>query len=224
MGDPMPPAASFPSTREEVSLLTAPSSEAAHSVRLTARCSGGSHGLGGRSRRPVPGRYRRSGRIVTDSTHASRDDAIAEAARLNSAARAARQRYQPLPAPRLDDWATTWLSAHLAAESTLARYRSLLRTHILPAFGRRRIDSITRQDVKAFARDLSTHLADSSVRHIITLLGQLLREAIDDHLMLFDPPPDCGCAASRASNARSPPPTRYSRSPPVCPTPSRARW
>lgn len=128
-------------------------------------------------------RYRRSGRIITDGTYTSRD----EAARLNNATRAARQRYQPLPAPRLDDWASTWLAGHLAAESTLARYRSLLRTHILPAFGRRRIDSITRQDVKAFARELSTHLTGSSVRHIVTLLGQLLREAIDDHLMFFDP-------------------------------------
>jgi hypothetical protein len=71
--------------------------------------------------------------------------------------------------------------------TTMARYRSMLRSHILPAFGDHRIDTITRQDVKAFARDLSAHLSDTSVRHIVTLLGQLLREAIDDRLLYFDP-------------------------------------
>ncbi|XVV17771.1 phage integrase central domain-containing protein [Actinoplanes sp. CA-131856] len=69
----------------------------------------------------------------------------------------------------------------------MARYQSLLRNHILPAFGDRRIDTITRKDVKAFARDLSTHLSDTSVRHTITLLGQLLREAIAERLIYFDP-------------------------------------
>lgn len=132
-------------------------------------------------------RHRRAGRIVTDGTFTRRDDAVELAGRLNNATQTARLHYTPLPAPRLDDWVATWLTAHLAAESTMARYRSLLSVHILPAFGDQRIDTITRQDVKAFARELSTHLADSSVRHIITLLGQLLREAIDDHLMYFDP-------------------------------------
>ncbi|RSM38890.1 hypothetical protein DMB66_58755 [Actinoplanes sp. ATCC 53533] len=103
-------------------------------------------------------RYRRSGHIVTDSTYTSRDDAAEHAARLNTATRTVRHHFPLLPAPRLDDWVTTWLPAHLAADSTMARYRSMLRTHILPAFGNQRIDTITRQDVKAFARDLSTHL------------------------------------------------------------------
>lgn len=132
-------------------------------------------------------RYRRAGRTVTDSTYTRREDAEAEATRLNNATRAARLRYQPSPVPRLDEWVVIWQAGHLAADSTLARYESLLRVHILPAFGSRRIDSITRQDVKAFARGLAGHLADSSVRHIVTLLGQIPREAVDDHLMFFDP-------------------------------------
>lgn len=132
-------------------------------------------------------RSRRTGHIVTDSTYANFQDAAEQASRLNAATRDARRRYMPLPAPRLDDWVAAWMPAHLAAASTMARYESLLRIHILPVFGSRRIDTITRQDVKAFARALSTNLADSSVRHIVTLLGLLLREAIDEHLMIFDP-------------------------------------
>ncbi|MEV6350791.1 hypothetical protein [Actinoplanes sp. NPDC051851] len=46
-------------------------------------------------------RYRWAGHIVTDSTYSRREDAVAEAARLNNATRAARLRYQPSPAPRL---------------------------------------------------------------------------------------------------------------------------
>ena len=91
-------------------------------------------------------RYRRSGHIVTDSTHTSRDDADRQAARLNNATRTARLYYMPLPAPRLDDWTATWLPAHLAAASTMARYQSLLRIYILPRFGSRRIDTITLPD------------------------------------------------------------------------------
>ena len=77
-------------------------------------------------------RYRRAGHIVTDSTHADRDDAFKQAALLNDATRAARQRYMPLPTPRLGQWVEVWLSSHLAADSTMARYRSMLRCHILP--------------------------------------------------------------------------------------------
>ncbi|MFF5079240.1 hypothetical protein ACFY36_19455 [Actinoplanes sp. NPDC000266] len=52
-------------------------------------------------------RYRRSGHIITDSTHAGRDDAVTRAAQLDHASRAMRQLYPPAPAPRLDDWVTT---------------------------------------------------------------------------------------------------------------------
>jgi hypothetical protein len=94
-------------------------------------------------------RYRRSGHIVTDSTHADRDDAFKQATLLNNATRAARQRYMPLPAPLLGQWAEVWLSSHLAADSTMARYRSMLRCHILPVFGKHRVDAISRQEVKS---------------------------------------------------------------------------
>ncbi|WP_164842380.1 phage integrase central domain-containing protein [Actinoplanes solisilvae] len=127
--------------------------------------------------------------------------------------------------PRLDEWVSVWLPAHLAAESTMARHQSLLRTHILPAFGDRRIDTITRQDVKAFARDLSTHLSDSSVRHTVTLLGQLLREAVADHLIYFDPIARLRLRKTPPRAAPlSPPPPRSGRSPPACPTPPPAPW
>lgn len=63
----------------------------------------------------------------------------------------------------------------------------MLRCHILPAFGGHRLDAITRTEVKAFARALAGRLAPITVRIIVTVLGLVLREAIDEHYLLFDP-------------------------------------
>jgi integrase len=78
------------------------------------------------------------------------------------------------------------LPAHLAGPATIARYESALRVHILPAFGAVRLDAITRNDVKALARSLGAELSPASVRTVITLLG-LIRDAIDQHYLIFDP-------------------------------------
>jgi integrase len=69
----------------------------------------------------------------------------------------------------------------------MAKYESMLRVHVLPTFGDQRLDAITRTQVKAFARTLTTRLSPVTVRSIITVLGLVLREAIDEHYLLFDP-------------------------------------
>ncbi|MEU8076771.1 hypothetical protein AB0B31_15110 [Catellatospora citrea] len=43
--------------------------------------------------------------------------------------------------------------------------------HILPRFGDRHMDEISRHDVKAFALDLRAMLAPVSVRSVVTPLG-----------------------------------------------------
>jgi integrase len=63
----------------------------------------------------------------------------------------------------------------------------MLRVHILPVFGEHRLDAITRTDVKAFARDLAARLSPVTVRSVVTVLGLVLREAIDEHYLVFDP-------------------------------------
>jgi integrase len=85
------------------------------------------------------------------------------------------------------DWVAAWLPAHLAGPATIAKYESALRVHILPAFGAVRLDAITRNDVKALARSLGAELSPASVRTVITLLGLILRDAIDQHYLIFDP-------------------------------------
>ena len=127
-----------------------------------------------------------SGRLITDGTYGTAEAAQARVGQLDHLNRAVQLRLTA-PAPTLTEWIAAWLPAHLAGPATLAKYESMLRCHILPAFGGRRLDAITRTDVKAFARALASDLAPVTVRSIITVLGLVLREAIDEHYLLFDP-------------------------------------
>src|SRR5579884_2760433 len=44
------------------------------------------------------------------------------------------QRREPSPCPTLQQWTLTWAADHTVAPTTAAKYDSLLRQHILPAF------------------------------------------------------------------------------------------
>jgi hypothetical protein len=98
-------------------------------------------------------RYRHCGRAVVDGVYDTAEAArhrVEQLARLDRAV----QRRLRAPAPTVTDWVAAWLPAHLAGPATTARYESAPRVHILPAFGGHRLDAITRNDVKAFARAL----------------------------------------------------------------------
>jgi len=122
-------------------------------------------------------RYRYAGRLVTDGTYDTAEAAQARVQRLDHLNRAVKLRIGA-PPPTLTEWTTTWLPAHLAGTATLAKYESMLHCHILPAFGGHRLDAISRNDVKAFARTLTNDLAPVTVRSIISVLGLVLREAV----------------------------------------------
>lgn len=132
-------------------------------------------------------RYRHAGRQVNDAMFADLQAARSRAAELNRLHDAAARLLTPAPPPTLSAWVDVWMPAHTASEATTAKYTSMLRTHILPTFAHHRLDAISRTDVKAFARDLMVDLAPASVRSIVTLLGLILREAMDEHYLLFDP-------------------------------------
>jgi integrase len=132
-------------------------------------------------------RYRHAGRLVIDGTYDNPDAARARVTRLDRLNQAARRQLVPAPAPTLGQWVAMWLPAHLAGAATTAKYESMLRVHILPEFGDHRLDAITRNAVKSFARALAERMSPVSVRSIVTVLGLVLREAIDEHYLLFDP-------------------------------------
>jgi integrase len=91
-------------------------------------------------------------------------------------------------------FATTWLTEAAGSTvrplkpSTVSLYEILLHTHLLPAFGKRRIDSLTEEDVDMLVKSLMRQdLKASSVRNTIRLLGQIMRVAVSYGILLSDP-------------------------------------
>lgn len=132
-------------------------------------------------------RDRNDGRLFVDSTYPTEEQAVARAVQIRLGDRAVRRQLIRDRVPTLRQWVAEWLPAHTAGRATMAKYETLLRVHILPAFGDARVDAITRNAVKAFAKSLGERRSPATVRTVVTLLGLVLREAIDEHYLLFDP-------------------------------------
>jgi integrase len=78
-------------------------------------------------------------------------------------------------------YSTSWAEHLQVRDSTLANYRANLRNHLLPTFGPRRLDRITRADVQSFITDLRAgHLAPATIRAVVNLLRTILRSAVHD--------------------------------------------
>jgi integrase len=99
----------------------------------------------------------------------------------------------------LAQWVHIWEDGHIAGPAKWAAYRSHLRNHILPRFGDVPLTQINRQAVKMFVKHLKRHLADSSVTSIMSLLGMLMREAVADRRIGYNP-----CHAIKITTGRAP--------------------
>lgn len=97
------------------------------------------------------------------------------------------QRREPSPCPTLQQWTLTWAADHTVAPTTAAKYDSLLRQHILPAFGQLPLDEITRAAVKAWGNALHARMASSSADSIMALLSTILGEAAANRLIPTNP-------------------------------------
>jgi integrase len=91
---------------------------------------------------------------------------------------------------RLGGFALEWLETATLAPNTRRRYESLLRVHILPAFGRHPINGIRPSDMRKFVSALSAKdLAPKTVRHAYTLLIGIPGVAVEDGLISRVPKP-----------------------------------
>jgi integrase len=72
--------------------------------------------------------------------------------------------------------------------STVYRYDNLMRNQISPAFGSRKITTITRAEIKQWAHDLLKELSPKSTRHAVSLLSSIFKYA-EYELELIDKNP-----------------------------------
>ena len=78
--------------------------------------------------------------------------------------------------------------AHTLKRSTVIDYRGNVANYLVPAFGTRPLDQITRSDVKQLAFLLrSQGLKPKTARKIIGTLSTILNEAVDDGLLTSNP-------------------------------------
>lgn len=90
----------------------------------------------------------------------------------------------PLREYALDRWLPA--AVHLRPGSVRA-YRSHLDNHILPAFGERRIGTLTRVDVKSFVAAKTARLAPKTVHNIMATFKILMNSAVDDGMTAANP-------------------------------------
>lgn len=89
----------------------------------------------------------------------------------------------------LEEWAERWLrtKSHLKPK-TLAGYRSNLRAHALPAFGRYQLRHIDRMAVEEWIADLrATGLGPSGIRQARQVLNSMLTLAVDAGYLAANP-------------------------------------
>ena len=84
------------------------------------------------------------------------------------------------PADRLlADVADEWLASNLdRRDTTLALYRSVLGTHILPLLGRCKVGAITPHHVRVAVDEWLLHLRPTSVRRVLSVLRAVLDHAV----------------------------------------------
>ncbi|MEU8076782.1 tyrosine-type recombinase/integrase [Catellatospora citrea] len=98
------------------------------------------------------------------------------------------RRRRPGAAPTFTEWAQMWAETRLVTVETLDHYKSDLHKHLSPAVGHLHLEQIDHETVRDLAATLvQAGLAPRTVRHIVTLLGTLLRDAIRIGFIVHDP-------------------------------------
>jgi integrase len=72
--------------------------------------------------------------------------------------------------------------------TTIQSYRSVLKNHLMPVFGKMRLNEITRKDIKAFViNKQNSGLSPNTVRICRAYLSSILTQAVDDELISMNP-------------------------------------
>jgi integrase len=142
------------------------------------------HGHGKRWR----ARYRAPDSTELSESFARRTEAQAFLTTMEADKISGRWRDPRLGKTPFHDWARQCLDTRLNLRgATKARDESLVRNHVIPAFGRTPISQISRSDIQAWIAALSPRYSPATVRECYRLLGGIMREAVD-HRMIPESP------------------------------------
>ena len=90
---------------------------------------------------------------------------------------------QPAAVPTLAEFADEWMRTAVQVHnkpSEQARKETLLRIHLVPFFGKRRLDELTRRDVEAFtARQVRKGLSVNTINRHLECFGRLMKCAVE---------------------------------------------
>jgi integrase len=97
----------------------------------------------------------------------------------------------PPPVPTFEKYAEKWLEGYVKASlkpSSQSCYADILKTHLIPAFGKRFINEITRKDIKDFIyAKKAAGYAPRSVASMIHRLSSIFENAIEDGIATVNP-------------------------------------
>jgi integrase len=85
------------------------------------------------------------------------------------------------------EYAELWRASQPHRPSTEVLYERLLRLHVYPTIGDRRLSSVRRSDVQGWVASLSDQLAPASVQGAYSRVRTIFRTAVDDRLIAETP-------------------------------------
>lgn len=94
-------------------------------------------------------------------------------------------------APMFSEFVPVWMESYVAANNKLSEQRmkaSILRHHLVPFFGKMRLDHIVAEDIERYkARKREEGLSPKSINNQLTVLGRCLRSAVEWGRILLMP-------------------------------------
>lgn len=104
-----------------------------------------------------------------------------------------------------------WLAGHRLEPTSRESYAAMLR-HVNTGLGTKTLRDLTSADVRAYFRDLeASGMAGGTVGHVMTVLREMCKTAVDDGLMDRDPTAGIKIAGRRAREMRIVEPAEYGR-------------
>jgi hypothetical protein len=88
---------------------------------------------------------------------------------------------------KLADFLARWVAGRHHELTTAARDQSIMRTHVAPRWGETPLVKIDHSSVQAWIADLSTRRSPATVRECHRLLSSVLRLAVRDRLIGYNP-------------------------------------